>query len=213
MTTEELKVIISAETAKYDKAIKKVTQSTNKLQKTLSRAFGFTALAAFSKSCLQAASDLEEVQNVVDVSFGEMSDSANEFAKNAIASFGITELQAKQLSSTFMAMSNSIGLMPTNARDMSLSLTALAADMSSFYNVTLEAAQSALEGIFTGQTRALRQYGVVIDEATLSEYALSQGIQKSVSSMTNAEKVTLRYNYVMHALSNVIGDYTRTSGS
>ena len=213
MTIDELKVIINAETKGYDKAIKKVTQSTKSLQKTLSRAFGVTALVAFSKSCLEAASDLEEVQNVVDVSFGSMADSAEEFAKSAMASFGITELQAKRVSSTFMAMSNSIGLTKGTARDMSLSLTALAADMSSFYNVSLESAQNALQGIFTGNTRALRQYGVVIEDATLQEYALSQGISKSVSTMTAAEKITLRYNYTMNALSNVIGDYTRTSGS
>lgn len=213
ITTEELRVIISAETSKYDKAIKKVQKSATSLQKVLGRTFSITALTLFGKKCLDAASDLEEVQNVVDVAFGDMAEEANQFAKTAIRSFGITELQAKKLSSTFMAMTTSMGIGKQTAKTMSLSLTALAADMSSFYNVDLGTAQNALEGVITGNTRALRQFGVVITDTTLQEYALSKGIKKSVGSMSSAEKAALRYNYAVHALSLSIGDYSRTSNS
>lgn len=212
-TVDELKVKITADTSQYEKSISRVKSSLNGLAKTIGAAFSITALTAFTKSCLKAASDLEEVQNVVDVAFGNMSKDAEEFAANSIRAFGITELQAKQVGSTFMAMANAIGLSKKNATAMSLSLTALAADMSSFYNVSLGTAQTALEGIFTGYGRALRQFGVVLDENTLEEYRLAQGIEKAYTAMTVAEKVTLRYNYAMTALSQAQGDYARTSGS
>lgn len=231
LTVEELKVLISAETAGLQKAVSKVQSQLNGLDKTttkvttkMSNAFSKLAKSAgitltiaglirLGKSAVQAASALEEVQNVVDVSFGEAAAEIDRFAKTCMDRFGLSEFSAKKMASQFMAMGNSMGIANANSKTMSVQLTGLAADLASFYNVSVETAENALEGIYTGQTRALRQFGLVVDEATMQEYALSQGITKAVRTMTAAEQATLRYNYVLQQTVNAQNDFARTSGT
>lgn len=231
MTIEELRVVITAETAGLQRQIKNVqnqlgglekstAKSCNKINssfKNLFKGIGFTAvivgLNKVVKSAIQAASDLEEVQNVVEVSFGSMTQEVEDFANRAVKSYGISTLTAKQMASTFMAMSNGMGIAAQDGKNMSLSLTALAADIASFYNVQTSVAQTALNSIFTGETESLKKFGVVLTEANLKAFALSQGIKKEYSAMSQAEKVGLRYNYVLQSLSKAQGDFARTSGS
>ena len=159
------------------------------------------------------ASDLEEVQNVVDVSFGSMADEVEAFANAAVRSYGMSALTAKRMASTFMAMSNGMDIAQEAGKNMSLQLTALAGDMASFYNVGQDIAQTALTSIFTGETESLKKFGIVLTETNLEAFALSQGIKKSYQAMSQAEKVALRYNYVLNATKNAQGDFARTSGS
>ena len=159
------------------------------------------------------ASDLEEVQNVVDVSFGSMADEVEAFANAAVKSYGMSALTAKRMASTFMAMSNGMDIAQEAGKNMSLQLTALAGDMASFYNVGQDIAQTALTSIFTGETESLKKFGIVLTETNLEAFALSQGIKKSYQAMSQAEKVALRYNYVLNATKNAQGDFARTSGS
>ena len=159
------------------------------------------------------ASDLEEVQNVVNVSFGSMADQVEAFANTAVRSYGMSALTAKRMASTFMAMSNGMDIAQEAGKNMSLQLTALAGDMASFYNVGQDIAQTALNSIFTGETESLKKFGIVLTETNLEAFALSQGIKKSYQAMSQAEKVALRYNYVLNATKNAQGDFARTSGS
>ena len=131
------------------------------------------ALVKLGKEALEYASNIEEVQNVVDVSFGNMANEINEFAKTSAASFGLSELAAKKTASTFMAMSNGMGIARDAGKLMSMQLTALSGDMASFYNVSQDVANTALNSIFTGETESLKKFGIVLTEANLKEYALS----------------------------------------
>lgn len=170
-------------------------------------------LGLLSKQAINMASDLEEVQNVVDVSFGSMTDQVEAFANTAVRSYGMSALTAKRMASTFMAMSNGMDIAQEAGKNMSLQLTALAGDMASFYNVGQDIAQTALNSIFTGETESLKKFGIVLTETNLEAFALSQGIKKSYQAMSQAEKVALRYNYVLNATKNAQGDFARTSGS
>ena len=206
------------------KSLKDGVNSTTMAAKALASSLVITAaisalisavrkLIRTAKEGIELASQLEEVQNVVEVSFGNMTQDVEEFSKKALYSLGMSELTAKKMASTFMAMSNSMGISAKDGKNMALQLTALAADMASFYNVSQEVAQTALNSIFTGETETLKKFGVVLTETNLKAFALSRGITKSYSSMTEAEKVALRYNYVLQATANAQGDFARTSGS
>ena len=175
-------------------------------------AFSVKAIIDFGKQSVALASDLQEVQNVVDTAFGEMSYKMEEFAENSITQFGISKLSAKQTGSTFMAMASGMGIAKDSASDMAIAMTGLSADMASFYNVKQDVASTALKSVFTGETETLKQFGIVMTEANLQAFAMSQGISKSVSEMSQAEKVQLRYNYVMEQTSLAQGDFAKTSG-
>ena len=199
----------------FDRATKGMQASVTRLNGVLSKALaiaGVASLTALSKQAIDTASDLEEVQNVVDTAFGQMAESAENFAKKA-GVFNLSELQAKQTASTYMAMAKSMGLAEAEASKMSISTAALTGDMSSFFNVSQDVAGTALKGIFTGESEPLKNFGVVMTEATLSAYAMEKGLKKNYKAMTDAEKVTLRYSYIMEKLNYVQGDAEKTADS
>lgn len=168
------------------------------------------ALGSFKKA-IDISSDLTEVQNVVDVSFGSMSDKMNEFADSALELYGMSELTAKQIGSRFQAMGVSMGFAQEDMTDMSIRLTQLAGDLASFYNITQDEAATKLQSIFTGESEPLRSLGIDLAQTSVEAWALSQGIDADMRSMTNAEKTMLRYQYVLASTGQATNDFQRTS--
>lgn len=183
------------------------------LAMAVTAAFSVKKLVDFGRQSIETASDLAEVQNVVDTAFGESKQKMEDFADTAVKTYGISKLTAKQTGSNFMAMAAGMGLANDSASDMAVALTGLSADMASFYNVGQDVASTALKSIFTGETETLKQFGIVMTDANLQAYALSKGITKSTADMSQAEKVQLRYNYVMSQTALAQGDFAKTSDS
>ena len=107
------------------------------------------------KKAIDISSDLTEVQNVVDVTFGDMKQKVEDLAATSIQDFGMSELTAKQISSRFQAMGLAMGFTQDKMSDMSIELTKLAADMASFYNVEQDVVAKSLQSVFTGETEPL----------------------------------------------------------
>lgn len=165
------------------------------------------------KKAIDISSDLTEVQNVVDVTFGHMSDTMNEFADSALKNYGMSELMAKQIASRFQAMGVAMGFAQGHMTEMSIELTKLAGDMASFYNVSQDQIATALQSIFTGETEPLRRFGLDLSFATVEAWALANGLEADMQKMTQAEKTMLRYQYVMANTGAASGDFLRTVNS
>lgn len=166
-------------------------------------------LTLAGKSMVTAASDYEENLNKIDVAFGKSSDTVTAWAENATKQFGLSKNQALEATALFGDMATSMGLTQPAAADMSMSLAGLAGDLASFKNIGIDQAMTALAGVFTGETESLKQLGIVMTETNLEEFAAKTGLV--YSKMSQAEKVQLRYNYVMEMASNAQGDYARTA--
>lgn len=166
----------------------------------------------WGKAAIDTASDLQEVQNVIDVTFGDGASTIETWAKSAGEQFGLTELQAKQFTSTLGAMMKSSGLAGDEIIGMSTDLAGLAADMASFYNLDFETAFQKIRAGISGETEPLKQLGVNMSVANLEAYALTQGITKSFDEMSSGEQTMLRYQYLMQATADAQGDFARTAG-
>lgn len=215
------------DTSGFNKGTKAITKQSSKLGSVMSGAFstalGFgiaqmagqmvQSLITVCDQAIELASDMDEVQNVVDTAFGSMAYKCEEFADIAIDQFGMSKLSAKQTASTYMAMAKSMGLSMDAASDMAIETAKLTGDVASFYNISTDLASVKLKSIFTGETETLKDLGVVMTEVNLQQYALQKGITKSYSAMSQAEKVSLRYNFVMDSLADAQGDFARTSDS
>ena len=204
------------------KALDAYTLSTSRASKgswSLASAIGklyatyWLLFRAFGKigDAIDISSSLTEVQNVVDVTFGEYASLVEKMSETSIADFGMSELTVKQVASRFQAMGSAMGFAQGKMADMSIELTKLTADMASFYNVEQTDVAEDLESIFTGQTRPLRTYGLDLTEATLKEWALKQGMDANIDSMTQMEKTMLRYQYVLANTTSAQGDFLRTA--
>ncbi len=196
----------------FTKGLDSMKKMLGELAAAVGLAYSAKALVDFGRQSVELASDMQEVQNVVDTAFGAMAYKMEDFAESSITQYGISKLAAKQTGSTFAAMASGMQLPLETASDMSIALTGLSADMASFYNVQQDAASTALKSVFTGETETLKQFGIVMTEANLNAFAMSQGINKTVREMTEAEKVMLRYQYVMQATALAQGDFAKTSG-
>lgn len=190
-----------------------ITGLAKKAGAALTAAFGIKKLVDFGKQCLELGSDLAEVQNVVDVTFPHMTSEVDKFAKSAAQSFGLSETMAKQYTGTFGAMAKAFGFSEKQAYDMGTTLTGLAGDVASFYNLSQDEAYTKLKSVFTGETESLKDLGVVMTQTALDSYAMANGFGKTTSAMTEAEKVALRYQFVQDQLSAAQGDFARTSDS
>lgn len=168
---------------------------------------------AFSKikDAIEISSSLTEVENVVRTTFGNYEKLIQDFSKTSIQDFGMSELTAKQVASRFQAMGTAMGFSQGKMADMSLQLTKLTADMASFYDMEQSDVARNLQAVFTGETEPLRKYGLDLTQATLKEWAMKQGIDADISSMTQAEKTMLRYQYVMANTAAAQGDFARTA--
>lgn len=224
------------------KSIKRTRSGFSGLASTIGKFYAtyWLVMRAVGKigGAVDLASQLTEVQNVVDTTFGDMASKVDDFTKTSIQDFGMSELTVKQISSRFQALGTSIGisseqvangtavankaLMSQNntlykttdsMADMSLNLTRLAGDMASFYDVDQADVAKSLQSIFSGTIAPLRRYGLDLTQATLSEWAMKNGLDANIKSMTQAEKVLLRYNYVMANTQAAQGDFAKTANT
>lgn len=184
-----------------------------KLGAALAGAFAVSKLAEFGKACIDLGSDLNEVQNVVDVTFPTMNAQVDQFAKNAAAKFGLSETMAKKFTGTFGSMAEAFGFTEKQSASMAETLTGLSGDVASFYNISQDEAYTKLKSVFSGETESLKDLGVVMTQNALDQYALANGYGKTTSSMTEQEKVALRLAFVQSQLKNASGDFARTSDS
>ena len=229
MADETLTIRIVGDTSSYEKAVTDAEQKTKSFEARMGKiaskissigdkisSFGTkltvgitTPLALAGKSAVTAASDFDENLNKVEVAFGDCSAAVKNWADDATESFGLSKNQALEATALFGDMATSMGLSQTEAAHMSMLLAGLAGDLASFKNIGIDQAMTALNGVFTGETESLKQLGIVMTEVNLQEFADGMGLV--YDEMSQAEKVQLRYNYVMEQSANAQGDYARTS--
>ena len=190
-----------------------IESSLKKIGKAAIAAFSVKAVVDFTKSCLELGSNLSEVQNVVDVTFGNLNGEVDKFAQNAITQFGLGQTVTKKYVGTFGAMAKAFDFNNQAALEMSKTLTGLTGDVASFYNMSSDEAFTKLKSVFTGETETLKDLGVVMTQNALDQYALANGFGKTTSAMTEQEKTALRYQFVLDKLSLAQGDFARTSDS
>lgn len=190
-----------------------IENSLKKIGKLAVAAFSVKAIVNFGKECIDLGSDLTEVQNVVDVTFGSLNTEVNRFAENAITQFGLGQTVTKKYVGTFGAMAKAFNFSNKEALAMSETLTGLTGDVASFYNLSSDEAYTKLKSVFTGETETLKDLGVVMTQNALDQYALANGYGKTTSKMSEQEKVALRYKFVLDKLNIANGDFARTSDS
>lgn len=208
------------ELARASAALDQLEDHTNKSTDAFSRlakAIGLVMIARKAldtiKTGIDYASDLAEVQNVVDVTFGSATEAINAWSKECLAAYGMNEVSAKRYAGTLGAMLKSSGLAGDAIVDMSKDMVGLAGDMASFYNLDLETAFEKIRSGISGETEPLKQLGINMSVANLEAYALSQGITTAYNKMSQAEQVMLRYNYLMSTTADAQGDFARTQDS
>lgn len=214
----------TASTKKFQQTAKTVTTKVEgffqKLGRAIMAALPFLALAqAFRKFSsfigegIKSAINAPEIENMFAVALGNMAAEADAFAKQFKKSLGVDEYATKQMIGTFNNMIATMGIGRKTAYNMSRSLTILANDMASLYNVAPEQAFENLQSAMSGQSEAVRKYGYILNETTIKQVALRHGIIQEGQTLNENQKVLARYLALMEQSTAAQGDMARTIGS
>ena len=167
---------------------------------------------AFLKDAIDGASDLSESGNKINAIFGEAQGQVQDFASDASAALGQTQLQALDAASTFGTFGKAAGLTGDALAGFSTELVSLSTDMASFYNTDVSTAIEAIGSGLRGEAEPLRQFGVLLDDATLRAEAMSQGlIETTKDALTPQQKVLAAHAVILKQTSDAQGDFERTS--
>lgn len=202
---------LEAALSRADKQLKNFGKSAQEIGKNLS--LTITApLALAGRSAINFAKDFNESMNKVDVAFKDSAAEVQAFAKTTLSAFGIAEGSALDMAANFGDMATSMGLTTQESAKMAKTLVGLSGDLASFKNISIDVANTALTGIFTGETESLKRLGIVMTEANVEMWAFQNGTKKAFSEMSQAEKTMTRFQYVMAMTANAQGDFVRTGG-
>lgn len=166
---------------------------------------GLSMISSVGKEAVETASDLVEVQNVVDQTFGASAASIDAWAKTTAGSYGLSELQAKQFTGYLGSMLQTSGIDQAQSAEMAKNLAGLAGDVASFYNIGIEDAYRKLQSGMAGEREPLLRYGLDLGADSIGEY-----VGAELKDMTNAERYQARYDYLMNATKTIQGDFART---
>ncbi len=201
-------------------SLKQYENSLNSVDNSL-RSFGYVALAgitavtggllALGTISLTTASNLQEVQNIVDTTFKNSTEEIENFAKTANVSYGLSELNAKKYVGVMGAMLKSSQLNNEEVLKHSILVTGLVGDFASFYNLDHETAFQKIRAGVSGETEPLKQLGINMNVANLEAYSLTKGIGKLWSEMDQQEQVLTRLNYLYSVSTDAQGDFLKTS--
>lgn len=184
-----------------------VQMATQAIQKAIA------GIGQFINQGIELASDLTEIQNVLDAAFGDNADKVNEWATTTASAFGLTEIQAKQFASTTGAILSGMSITGDQALTMSTQIAQLTGDMASFYNLDHEETFNKIKSGLTGETEPLKSLGIVMTETNLAAFALAEGMEKTYAQMSANEKTILRYNYLINQTTLAHGDFAKTQDS
>lgn len=207
----EMKDFGSVSEQKIKAAGQKMQEVGNKISSigaSLTTKFTLPIAAAFTAAG-KSASDYEENLNKIDVAFGNSADKVKKWADTATKQFGLSKVAATEATAGFGALSKGIGLSEKSAAEVSTTLAGLSSDLASYFNTGTDVSAKALEGIFTGESEALKKFGVVMTETNLQKFAADHGMVWKEASQS--EKVMLRYQYVLEKTKDAQGDYSRTA--
>lgn len=195
----------------FTKGLGAMESSLQTVQRSATIAFGvLTAGVAVS---VKNASDLEESINAVNVVFSEGADVILDFGVTSAKSIGLATAEFLQLSTVTGALIKDVGLPMQEVADITNELSIRASDMASVFNTDVTDALSAINQAIRGETEAIRRYAGDVTDASVQTFLLSQGITKTVSSMTEQEKRLARIDLIMSQTAITAGDFANTSES
>ncbi|MBC1722246.1 peptidoglycan DD-metalloendopeptidase family protein [Listeria seeligeri] len=199
---------------RLDDEIDKTTKNANSkfsALKTTIIAVGTALVASAGKAMFKYASDTNESINKVEVAFKNNAKDVKKWSKSTIDDIGLARGTALDMAATYGDMSTSMGLSTKEAEKMSTSMVDLAGNLASFKNIDIERASTALNGIFTGETEALKSLGIVMTQTNLEQFALETGAGKVAKSSSEVTKENIAREKAQKNLNEAVKEHGKNS--
>lgn len=184
--------------------------------KTVAGAIGGFSLAVGTVQsvlgpAIKAASNMEESLSKVNVVFGKGAREVEKFANSAARDLGQSKQAVLEAAGVFGTFGKAAGLAGTDLAVFSNDFTQLATDLASFNNTTPEEAVQAIGAALRGESEPLRRYGVLLNDATLKQEAMTLGIYDGKGALTAQQKILAAQSAIFKQTGDAQGDFMRTS--
>ena len=227
MTIEELEIVIEAQTRDFQQQIERVTNQVSNMEKRVNKSLGniknifgrvgkwiaALGIGKVIKDSIITAMDSIESDSMFDTVFGSLANDVRQWSEELQNTLGLNGYAIRENVATLYNMTQSMGLASSEALNLSRDMTLLAEDMASFYNLSSEEAFTKIRTGLTGETEPLKALGILVDDATIKQYAYANGIAKTGSELSNTEKVMARYIAISQQTATASGDLARTINS
>lgn len=203
-------------TEKYNNTVNKGATQTSRFGislkniKTAAVMAGIRMIRQEISKAITESNAYQEDLNLFTASMGQYAKEAQEYAENVGEIMGIDPAKWMRNQGVFNTLLSGFGSVADRSYLMSKNLTQLGYDISSFFNISVEDAMQKLQSGVSGELEPLRRLGYDLSQAKLEQTALTLGIEKSVSAMTQAEKAELRYYAIMTQVTTAQGDMARS---
>jgi hypothetical protein len=171
------------------------------------------ALSVAAKKTVNAASDLGESVNAVNVTFGEAADDVLKLGQNAAKTVGLSKRAFNGLAIQFSSFAYKIAGDGGDVTEVLQKITTRAADFASVMNIDVADAAAKFQSGLAGEAEPLKQFGIDISDASIKAYALANNIGDGTGQLTEQEKVLARYGSIMEQTEKTSGDFLNTSDS
>ncbi|WP_084130311.1 hypothetical protein [Demequina sp. NBRC 110055] len=222
MANQTIQVSVLADTRKFSSAMRGLSKETGfkrladgakRLGKAMTIAGAAVgAVAAVGvKKAVDAASDLAESTNAVNVTFGKSAAGIKKLGEQAATSVGLANSEFNGLAVQFSSFASKIAGPGGDVVSVIDDITKRSADFASVMNIDVAEAASTFQSGLAGETEPLKKYGIDLSAAAVEAYALANGISDGTSEMTEAQKVQARYGSLMEQTAKTQGDFANTS--
>ncbi len=202
---------LAREAAAVEKKGNKAAKALDGMAKKFIALLAARKAIAFVKDTVRAFSDLTESTNAVAVQFAEGAQIITDFGETAARAVGLAQSTFQQLSiATGALVSNFISDNRAAAR-ATVEFTQRAADVASVFNVDVTVALRAFQSAVQGQSRPIRQFGVLLDDFSVRAKAVALGLAETTGEVTQQEKAQARLALIYEQTEKTVGDFAATS--
>lgn len=204
---------VTAANEKQRKSYLSLSNQMNGFMRNMAKLVSLKAIAEYLGNAVAKFNDFYEAANMFGVSMGDMTNEASGFIDKMEQLLGIDPSEAMNAMANIYSMTKSFGLAKEQAYTLSKSLTQLGYDLSSLKNIPISEAFTKIRSAMAGELEPMLQLGVDISQARLQQELLALGFNKQVSTLSQADKATLRYIAILKQTTDAQGDFARTLSS
>lgn len=204
---------VTAANERQKKSYISLSSQMNSFMRNMAKLVSLKAIADYLGNAVAKFNDFYEAANMFGVSMGDMTNEASGFIDKMEQLLGIDPSEAMNAMANIYSMTKSFGLAKEQAYTLSKSLTQLGYDLSSLKNIPISQAFTKIRSAMAGELEPMLQLGVDISKARLQQELLALGFNKQVSTLSQADKATLRYIAILKQTTDAQGDFARTLSS
>lgn len=180
---------------------------------TIGLTLSIAGITSAISSCVDLASEVEEMQNKFDVVFQGMTDDVEAWAQSYADAIGRNKNEIKSYLADQQNLLVGFGMTRAEGAELSKQITTLALDLASFANLDETTAVNAMSKAVMGETEAAKTLGAVLNDTTRAQAMHTLGLSGNFDALDQLTKMQVNYQAILSQSPDAVGDCERSLNS